>query len=265
MASAPRQDMELAFGGWEGSGMISFVIPAHNEAELIGRTLSAMHESAREVDESYEVIVVDDGSLDRTGAIAREHGARVVTVNFRQIAATRNAGARVATGDLLFFVDADTMVTGRVVRAAVRCMRRGAVGGGSAVQFDGPVPLYAAILERMVLPLLLPLLKVAPGCFLFCTRQAYLAAGGFDETLFWSEEVAFGKRLKRQGRFVILREFVITSGRKLRVNSALSLLGVGIRLALGQRAALDYWYGPRVRMANTASAPVRRRTGGLET
>jgi hypothetical protein len=85
-----------------------------------------------------------------------------------------------------------------------------AIGGGSAVRFDGPVPLYAAILERVVLPVLLPLLKIAAGCFLFCTRHAYLAAGGFDEAFFWSEEVAFGKRLKRQGRFVILRAFVIT-------------------------------------------------------
>ncbi|OWK45721.1 glycosyltransferase [Fimbriiglobus ruber] len=235
--------------------MISFVIPAHNEADLIGRTLAAVHESARAAGEAYEVIVVDDSSTDRTGAIAREHGARVVAATFRQIAATRNAGARVAAGDLLFFVDADTMVTARAVRAAVRSLRGGAVGGGSAARFDGPVPLYATILERMVLPVILPLFKLAPGCFLFCTRQAYSAAGGFDETLFWSEEVAFGRRLKRQGRFVILREFVITSGRKLRANSALSLLRVGVRLALGRRAGLDYWYGPRARTAQAAATP----------
>jgi glycosyltransferase involved in cell wall biosynthesis len=121
--------------------MISFVIPAHNEAELLGRTLAAMRESAPAAGESYEVIVADDSSIDGTVTIAREHGARVVAVNFRPIAATRNAGARAATGDLLFFVDADTMVTGQVIRAAVRALRRGAVGGGSAVRFDGPVPL----------------------------------------------------------------------------------------------------------------------------
>jgi glycosyltransferase involved in cell wall biosynthesis len=227
--------------------MISFVIPAHNEAELIGRTLSAIHESAGAAGEPYEVIVAVDSSSDGTRQIALEHGARVVAVDFRQIAATRNAGARVASGDLLFFVDADTMVTGRALRAAVRALRGGAVGGGSAVRFDGPVPLYAAILERALLPVLLPLLNMAPGCFLFCTRRAYLTAGGFDEALFWSEEVAFGNRLKRQGRFVILREFVITSGRKVRANSALGLLRVGVRLALRQRAGLDYWYGPRSR------------------
>ncbi|HEX5272220.1 MAG TPA: glycosyltransferase [Gemmataceae bacterium] len=241
--------------------MISFVIPAHDEAELIGRTLAALHESAAAVGEPYEVVVADDASCDGTGALARERGARVVAVNFRRIAATRNAGARAAAGDLLFFVDADTMVTARAVRAAVGALRGGAVGGGSAVRFDGPVPLYAAILERVVLPVLLPLLKMAPGCFLFCTRQAYLAAGGFDETLPWSEEVAFARRLQRQGRFVLLREFVVTSGRKVRAHSALGLLLVGARLALGRRAALDYWYGPRVGMA-TRSPPASDATDG---
>jgi glycosyltransferase involved in cell wall biosynthesis len=225
--------------------MISFVIPAHNEVALIGRTLAALHESAQASGEPYEIIVVDDASTDGTGILARQHGARVIAVNFRRIAATRNAGAREATGELLFFVDADTVVPVRAFRSAVRALRRGIVGGGAAVRFDGAVPLYAAILERVVLPPLLRLLRLPPGCFLFCTRQAYMAAGGFDEALAWSEEVAFSSRLKRQGRFVLLREFVITSGRKLRERSALELLQVGVQLARGQREGLDYWYGPR--------------------
>jgi hypothetical protein len=225
--------------------MISFIIPAHNEAVLIGRTLAALHQSAQAQGERYEVIVVNDASTDYTAECAREHGARVVDVNHRQIAATRNAGARSAAGDMFFFIDADTMATARAVRAAVRALRGGAVGGGCAVRFDGPVPLYAAIMERAVQPILLPLLRMAPGCFFYCTRQAFFNAGGFDEALFWGEEVALARRLKRQGRFVMLREFVITSGRKLRTHTALELLRVGIRLALGQRAALDYWYGPR--------------------
>jgi glycosyltransferase involved in cell wall biosynthesis len=74
--------------------MISFVIPAHNEAALIGRTLAAVHESTRQLAEPSEVIVVDDASTDGTGEIARGHGARVVPVHFRRIAATRNAGGR---------------------------------------------------------------------------------------------------------------------------------------------------------------------------
>jgi glycosyltransferase involved in cell wall biosynthesis len=227
--------------------VISFIIPAHNEEALIGRTLSALHESARVLGEPYEIIVANDASTDRTGEIAREHGARVVCVNHRQIAATRNAGGREARGDLFFFVDADTIVTRRAVQAGVRALRNGAVGGGCTVHLDGRLPLYAAILQPFTL--LFHVVRLAPGCFLFCTRQAYRAAGGFNEAMHWGEEVAFGNRLKRRGRFVILHEFVTTSARKLRAQSALQLIGVAARLALGgvqsRQKGLEYWYGPR--------------------
>src|SRR5688500_15680718 len=121
--------------------MISFIIPAHNEERLIGRTLAAVHAAAGALNEPYAVIVADDASTDATAAIAEGAGARVVRVHNRQIAATRNAGAREARGDLFLFVDADTVVTARVVRAAVRALRRGVVGGGCVFRFDGRVPL----------------------------------------------------------------------------------------------------------------------------
>src|SRR4051794_33657945 len=231
--------------------MISFIIPAHDEEALLGRTLSALEESVRVLDEPYEVVVVSDASTDRTSEIARERGVRVICVNHRQIAASRNTGAAAATGGILFFVDADTTVTEPALRAAMDALRQGAVGGGAAVRFDeGRLPIYATVLE-FLLPPVLRMLQLAPGCFLFCKRQAYLAAGGFDESLYVTEEVGFVQRLKRQGRFVMLREFVITSARKLRTRSAFQLLWVGLQLAIGgkpslrRRDGLDYWYGPR--------------------
>jgi glycosyltransferase involved in cell wall biosynthesis len=232
--------------------VISFIIPAHNEERLIGRTLTALHTTARALGEKYEIIVADDASTDRTSEIAREHNARVVANNCRQIAATRNAGARAATGDAFFFVDADTEATLPVLQAAMRALRRGAVGGGCTVRFDeGHLPFYATVVER-VLPSIQRVVGMAAGCFLFCTRRAYLDAGGFNEAMDWGEEVAFGQRLKRQGRFVILREFVITSARKLRTHSALELLRVGARVGFGgaqaRRKGLEYWYGKRLRV-----------------
>src|SRR5262245_48649627 len=162
---------------------ISFIIPAYNEEQLLGCTLSAIDQVARALDEPVEVIVVDDASTDRTAAIARAHGARVVAVNCRQIAAARNAGARDASGDMFVFVDADTIVTEAAVRAAVAAMRGGAVGGGCAFGFDGRLPPYGRVLAAVVVPLYRAL-QLASGCFLFCTRESFNTAGGFDETLF---------------------------------------------------------------------------------
>jgi glycosyltransferase involved in cell wall biosynthesis len=230
--------------------MLSFVVPAYNEELLLGRTLAAINAAARASGQPFEVIVVDDASTDRTAAVAAEHGALVVPVEYRQISRTRNAGARAARGSVLIFVDADTLITPAALAAALRALAGGAVGGGCAVRFDGKLPLYGHLLVRGLLPLY-RLLGIAAGCCLFCTREAFDRAGGFDERLLAAEELVFSRALRRVGRVALVREPVITSGRKLRTWSALEVLGVFARVALrGRRAVenrqgLDIWYGER--------------------
>jgi glycosyltransferase involved in cell wall biosynthesis len=230
--------------------MISFIVPAYNEEALIGGTLEALNRAAETLGEMYEIVVADDASSDGTANIAEAHGARVVRVERRQIAATRNAGAREALGDKLIFVDADTRVNETVVRAAIDAMNRGAAGGGSGVNFDGKLPRYAERVHPAMMRIFRAL-GLACGCFLFCTRRAFEAAGGFDEKLFASEEITMSRALRRQGRFVVLRESVTTSGRKLRMYSGKDVLRLfaGILLAgpkaLRSRDALEVWYGGR--------------------
>jgi glycosyltransferase involved in cell wall biosynthesis len=234
----------------EAELVISFIVPAYNEELLLPATLSALEAAAQALGEPSEIVVVDDASTDRTAAVAEEHGARVIQVNHRQIAATRNSGAREAKGDLFIFVDADTVVNPAVVRAAVDAMRDGAVGGGCDLRFDGRLPFWA----RLMIVAFRPVYRVgrlASGSFLFCTRQAFDAVGGFDATLFAAEEAVMSRALHGQGRFVVLRETVLTSGRKLRAYSAWEVFRVLSRLALlGRRAlrnrqGLDIWYGAR--------------------
>jgi glycosyltransferase involved in cell wall biosynthesis len=198
-----------------GAPTVSFIVPAYNEERLLGRTLDALRGAAAALREASEVIVVDDASTDATAAVASAHGARVVAVACRQIAATRNAGVGVARGELLVFVDADTAVSVAAVRGAVAAMRGGAVGGGAAFRFDDPLPLRGRVLQAVAVPLYRTI-GLASGCFLFCTRAAFDAVGGFEEGLFGAEEAAMSRALRRQGRFVVLRASVTTSGRKLR-------------------------------------------------
>jgi glycosyltransferase involved in cell wall biosynthesis len=230
--------------------VISFVVPAYNEEVLLPATLAAINAAAREVGEPYEVIVVDDNSTDRTAAVALEHGAHVVRVAHRQIAATRNSGGREAKGELLIFVDADTVVNAAVVRGAVQAVHGGAVGGGCDLRFDGRLPLWS----RMMIASMRPayrMIRIVSGSFLFCTRQAFDSVGGFDETLFAAEEAVMSKALRRHGRFVVLRESVVTSGRKLRAYSGWEIFRVLSRLAffgkraLRKRQGLEIWYGAR--------------------
>ena len=228
--------------------MISFVIPAHNEESHIGPTVRAINHAAGAIGEAFEVIVVDDASTDRTSEIAEGHGARVVHVANRQIAATRNAGAREARGEVLFFVDADTLANPEAVRAALEALRRGAVGGGCVFQFDGVLPLWARTLYPVAV-VSARLLKLVGGCFLFCKREAFEAVGGFCERYYAAEEAAFIKQLKRVGPFIVTAPTVVTSGRKLRAHSARRIIGEAFRwMGLGpesyrRREGLDIWYG----------------------
>jgi glycosyltransferase involved in cell wall biosynthesis len=230
--------------------MISFIVPAHNEELLIGRTLESIHAAAREAAVDYELIVVDDASTDATPRIAAEHAARVIQVKNRQISATRNCGARAARGDLFIFVDADTVATADAVRDAVAAVRNGAAGGGCLFRFDGRLPLWA----RLTYPLgirLFRLLNVVGGCFIFCTRQAFEATGGFSEEHFAAEELIFTNSLKRVGKFVIPPAMVVTSGRKVRAYSGFEILWTLLRVASGgarsyrSREGLGVWYGER--------------------
>jgi len=230
--------------------MISFVVPAYDEEALLGRTLRSIHAAAREVGLDYEIVVSDDASTDRTTEVAEENGARVVRGSYRQIAATRNAGARASAGERLVFVDADTEVTAAVVRGAVEALDGGAAGGGCCVRFDGRVPWHARAFLR-VLMRLYRLVGLASGSFLFCTRGAFEAVGGFDESLYASEELWLSLALRRRGRFVVLREPVVTSGRKLRAYSGREVYGLLLRLTVSgmrgvrKREGLDFWYGER--------------------
>ena len=229
---------------------ISFIVPAFNEERELGATLKALVGAGDALAGSYEIVVADDGSTDRTAGIALEHGARVITARHRQIAATRNSGAEIAKGEIFIFVDADTIVNGNVIQAAVRAIRDGAAGGGAAVTLDDPLPKYG----KLIVPLILKgymLTGWAAGCFIFCTRQAFEAIGGFDEKLFGCEEITFSKALKQQGPFIMLRESVRSSARKLRIYSSREHLRtiwwflLRGRKALYNRDAMHMWYEGR--------------------
>jgi len=229
--------------------MISFIVPAHNEEAWVGRCVSAIRGGLESLAEPHEIIV-DDASSDATATIARQQGAQVLRVEHRQIVATRNAGARQARGDIFFFVDADTLVNAPAIQSALRGVRAGAAGGGCVPRFEGRLPWWFRLIE----PLIKPAVRLADflpsGACLFCTRCAFEQAGGFDEKYYAAEEVVLVAALKRQGKFVIPAETVVTSGRKVRAHSFLTLARLTARLVfrgsrgLQSRQGLDYWYKP---------------------
>jgi glycosyltransferase involved in cell wall biosynthesis len=227
---------------------ISFVVPAYNESTELPATLRSIHHAARSTGSDYEIVVVDDASTDDTAELARKLDARVISISRRQIAAARNAGARAARREVLVFVDADTHVAPEHVGGVLRALKQGCTGGGAPVLIGGEVPFWAGILVRMFSFVYFGL-NLGAGAFLFTTRENFQTVGGFDEEYFAGEEVFFSLALKKLGRFTLLANPVVTSGRKLRIYSRGKILRrtfaiiFGGRRAVTSRHKLDLWYG----------------------
>ncbi|MFN8609623.1 MAG: glycosyltransferase [Vulcanimicrobiota bacterium] len=225
---------------------ISFIVPAHNEAANIQACIQAIRLAAP----GAEVVVVADACSDATAEIASREGAVLVEVEHRHIAATRNAGARAARGEILFFVDGDTRVTSAVVQAGRAALEAGAAGGGALFRFDRPIPAYARVVEKLA-ALFCLLTQMSGGCILFCSRSTFDRLGGFNTAIYAGEELDFAHRVKKIGRFRVVPQAVVTSGRKVRAYSGWELLRITWQVlwkgprALYDRNGLELWYERR--------------------
>jgi glycosyltransferase involved in cell wall biosynthesis len=216
---------------------VSFVIPARDEERMLPLALESIRQAIASVGVTAEVVVVDDGSIDRTAEIATAGGARVVPVELHNIGAVRNAGARIAAGEVLIFLDADTQLPAKTLEAALHEIEQGAVGGGAGIRFDD-ISWSQRQMARLFTWYWQRWHGWAAGCFIYCRRADFEAVGGFNEEYFAAEEQYLTETLRPRGRFVILREQVLTSGRKLRLFSTVHLLGLATRALLADRDQL---------------------------
>jgi glycosyltransferase involved in cell wall biosynthesis len=227
--------------------VISFIVPAFNEERELPFTLAAIRSAATSARQEYEIIVVDDASTDATAEVARGPDTQIVSINRRQIAAARNAGVHAARGNILFFVDADTRINARHIADAIAALDAGYAGGSARLITDGEIPRWGRIFMKTFCAIYFAV-NLGAGAFLFTFRKNFDAIGGFDEQFFIGEEIYFSFALRRLGRFKVLREPVVTSGRKLRMYSGRHIFSKTLSILLGgpnaarSRRKLDLWY-----------------------
>ena len=200
---------------------ISFILPAYNEELLLPRALKSVKDSLAAAKLEGEIIVVDNNSSDRTAEVAKEHGAtKVVFEPVNNISRARNAGAKASSGEMLIFMDSDSMLSASLLEELVSRTSSGELCGvGAKLGFDAPLPFMAACSVRLW-NTLAPLFKIAAGSFAFCSRRAFDGCGGFDESLYAAEDVAFSRKLLRWAkrnkmRCCILSSPVVSSARRM--------------------------------------------------
>ncbi|HLG14551.1 MAG TPA: glycosyltransferase [Blastocatellia bacterium] len=180
--------------------LISVVIPAFNEGDYLGQTLASLDRAKallrQEEGISVETIVVDNNSLDATAAIARDFGAIVVVEIEHNVAKVRNTGARFANGDILVFIDADTIVPGELLRRIAEVMTEPTCFGGAVDTNYRPAKLTMKIYLQFW-RIIGKLVGMAQGATQFCRKEAFFALKGYDETLLMGEDVDYYWRMKR--------------------------------------------------------------------
>ncbi len=189
---------------------LSVVVPALDEAPRIVATLAALQPLRAA---GHEVVVVDGGSGDATLALARPL-ADLAFVAPRGRARQMNAGAAAATGDVLMFLHADSLLPSAAGDAFLREWPRGGRRWG---RFDVSIAGTARVLSTVaaMMNARSRLTGIATGDQgLFVERVLFDVAGGYpDQPLM--EDLAFSVRLKRiAGRPLCVRQRIITSGRR---------------------------------------------------
>ncbi len=182
---------------------LTVVIPALNEAQRLPRLLELL---AAQTTPPDAVVVADAHSTDGTRAIAETAGALVVDGGMPGMG--RNAGAAVATTDLILFLDADNEPAFDWIECAVAEFeeRRLCVAAGQIEPVErDPGNLFACEAVNLYLLLMQYVQPHAPGFCILVRRDVHERIGGFDETVVLAEDHEYVQRAAQEGKFRILR------------------------------------------------------------
>ncbi len=184
--------------------MISIVIPAHNAEQSVADCVRSLQNQANQED-NLEIIVVDNGSTDRTAEVARQHGATVLCESNRGAASARNAGIRAARGEIVCFTDADCCPTGDWVAQITAPLRQDPeIVGAKGTYLTRQRRLVARFVQIEYEDKYDLLRPQATIDFIDTYSAAYrrdilLANGGFDPRIFYVEDQELSFRLASRG------------------------------------------------------------------
>ena len=182
---------------------ISIIIPAYNVADTIEECLSALLDQTVPR-QQYEIVVINDGSTDRTEEIARKYDVRLVSQSNQGRAAAKNTGIREARGEFLLFIDADCVATRNWIEAITAPLANEEIVGvagtlrtwqkGIAARFTQIE--YEDKYKRMGSRKYVDIVDTASAAY---RKQVFEENGTFDSTLRWAEDTDFSFRLAHKG------------------------------------------------------------------
>jgi glycosyltransferase involved in cell wall biosynthesis len=190
---------------------ISVVIPAHNEERYLARTLEALK---RQDYNWFEIIVVANGCTDSTAEVARGRCNRLVTLSRKSLGVARNLGARLAKGELLLFLDADTILEPNALRVIAQEFSKDHSAGTLKGRPDMERFGYRLVYGLKNFTHRFALHRGSAGVIL-CWKRYFIHIGGFDEGLEVRENSELMQRLRRFGKYKYIdKASAVTSMRR---------------------------------------------------
>src|SRR5262245_30179377 len=181
---------------------ISVIIPAHNEERYLRRTLDAL--KGQDYD-WFEIIVVANGCTDCTAEVAKGRCNRLITLSQKSLGVARNLGARLAKGELLLFLDADTVLGPTALRNIAHKFFRTHSAGTLKGRPDTERFKYRLVYWLKNFVHRSSLHRGSSGVIL-CWKRQFIYIGGFDEGLEVRENSELMHRLKRFGKYKYINE-----------------------------------------------------------
>jgi glycosyltransferase involved in cell wall biosynthesis len=196
--------------------MISIVIPALNEEKYLPDCVKSLNN--QDWNGEYEIIVVDNGSTDRTAAIAREFGVKVISCPKKGVVYARQAGAEEAKGEIIVQVDADTVYHSNWLGEIDQHFSRHPDSAGLAGRYIYIHPTWWAPVERVYRTILNGVGQLifrwppsVSGANFAFRRSAFLLANGYDPASLQPDQWGIARRLSRFGKIYFEKKLVVTT------------------------------------------------------
>lgn len=195
---------------------ISIIIPANNEEKYIGKTLDSLLKNKT----PFEIIVVCDSCNDGTKNISKKYTDLVFEVDFKSIAKSRNFGVEKSSGDILVFLDADTLVSDNYLGEISKMSEIYDIGCARWVSESNTV------LGRYIVWLTNRYNKKNIGGNFFIKRDLFEKVKGFNENMKRGEDTDLGERVKSLGSNYVFMDkyFIIPSERRYRESGYINMI-----------------------------------------
>jgi rSAM/selenodomain-associated transferase 2 len=209
--------------------MISIIIPIFNEEKQLPDLLE--HLQAITLNKNTEILFVDGGSQDRSVELIHSNSTfRAVVSTKSGRAAQMNYGATLATGQILYFVHADTRILESFEQDILDCLESGYEVGCYAYTFDSNHILLKA---NSWFTQFDGIFSGGGDQTLFVTKKCFQQLNGFDEYYSLMEDFDFTRRARTMTKFKIIPKKIKVSARKYEKNSWLRVQIVNLLTFIG--------------------------------